>query len=269
MLSKIKNIFISKEQKLLNNSKAEYDKLIMLEQKRQGIVKEYGDDIPDEYKEYVQTQKEMIQNNFLMLAKTVDIEGGFKNSEEMMKKGIYFNMQGTKPSIILTTEEYGSKDFTDAGNGSNITSSRLDEGITYAFKTEIMELSKKFLAIKPGKLKSDVRNALHSKAEKLIAKKTIDFCKVFGDNAPVIQEYIFSGLQGENDHYHNIYEFEERLNIIGGLYYILKDMSFDIGPKEVVFIYCPKSIDLVHNLLSKINNRKYDFILGKGDGYGG
>ena len=271
-----------KNRKFLNKSFEEYKKILALEEKRLELQKKYGT-----IDKTVQLQKEMIHNNFLTLARVVQDKGGFENTPDDMANFKYFNIQGTKPNIMMASEyghytdsawsqEAGKLDSAKIGtfkakDGSNQTfSHRVDFGIFWKETKELIELEEKFINLRHSKIKENIKTRLASKAEQKINQKVQKYSELFGENSKVIAEYIFSGLKGEDDHYHNIHSMKERLNAVGMLsQYIMDSKEYSLGPKELIYVFAEslkdKDSDIL-KLLERINNIKYDFVIAYNKG---
>jgi hypothetical protein len=256
MFNKFINIF-SLDSKILKKSLQEYIKLKELETKRLSIIEEYKDEVPEEIKT---VQRDILRNNLLMLGKTVDLEGGFNNKD--LDKNIYFNIQGTKPSVQLTNRYFSKVQLTDKYGKNEVICNGIDEDIFYSYCSEILNLNKKFMNLRSQKIKKRAKTRLRHLAEKKIVSKTIEFCKLFKGNEDLVQEFVFSDLTGENDHWHNFFTFEARLNILAALYPYIKDSEdFRIDRKEVIYIDAYRLRSSLEDFLPRINNKKYDFIL--------
>lgn len=255
MFNKFKNLFLSGVGTDRNRFKMEFNKILTLETKRLAIIDEYKDEMP---KEVITTQKDILRNNLLMLAKTVDIKGGFKNTENDIKKGIYFNIQGTKPQVYILDG------IISMYSCCEIEHLLLDEYSNYSLSDESFDIIKAFLNLKSKKIRKSIKQKLELLAEKKIQKETIKFSQLFKGNEDLVQEYIFSDLQGENDHWHDFISFNKRLNILKGLYPYIKDSEdFDIKEKKVIFIHAPVLKHSLNKFLKRINNKKYDFIISQ------
>jgi len=247
-----------KKQKTLNKIRKEFDNIVELNNKRIDFIEKYGEDDS----EVTRTQKEILVNNLAMLGKTADIEGGFENDEDNLKDGIYFNIQGTKPSVLITETEFVSCNLKSKDKIYKTYMSRIDEGIFYRKYLDVFDLASKFLEINSSNLNRKAKDRLHNLAEKKMAKEIIKFSEFFKGNEDLIKDFIFSGLKGEDDHWHNIHQMKQRLNIASALRpYINNPDILKIGVKEVVYIYAPRIGLDTSKLLERINNKNTDFVI--------
>jgi hypothetical protein len=253
-------------------AKQEFFKILELEDKRLKMVKEYGDNLPEDVSI---TQKDILKNNLLTLAKVIDVDGGFDNPMKKMLKQEYFNIQGTKPQVHSVSydkfkhnDNFSHKDFpviTPQGT-KTVTCDRIDTGAFATIVSEMLELSEKFMKLKSGKLKSTVRNKLVYLAEQKIVEKVQEFAERFVGNEQLVKEYIFSGLKGEDDHWHDYKEFKARLNFMGLLYYrisrgpINESTDFDIDIKKLIYIYSNEDLQ-IEKILGLLDIKRHDFIV--------
>jgi len=257
--------------------KQEFFKILELEEKRLKIVKEYGNNLPQDI---AVTQRDILRNNLLTLAKVVDSEGGFENPLEKMLKQEYFNIQGTKPQVhIIDFDEYkyndnfSRKEFSLNGKDGVTTCERIDTGIFAGIITDMLKFEEKFINLRGPKIKQPIKNKLKYLAEQKIVKKVQEFANMFKGNEQLVKEYIFSGLKGEDGYWDDFDEFKLRLNFMGLLYYKLgnpvwdggkynkvSSEDFEIGTKKLVYIFSGKYLEL-KKLLSNINIKNMDFII--------
>ena len=258
MLNFFKNF--SKEQKTLNKIRKDFDNIVRLNDKRIELIMKYDDE--SETPELTKTQKEILLNNLAMLGKTADIAGGFKNTDADIENGIYFNIQGTSPRVIASDVLLSSCSLVSKDKIHKTYLNRMDEDIFYIRYLETFNIVSKFLEIKSNKLNRKGKNLIHRLAEEKMKQEIIKFSKFFKGNEQLIQEFIFSGLEGEDDHWRNVYTMKDRLNLASGLRpYINNPDILKIGMKEVIYIYAPKNGNVVLKLLNRINNKNKDFIV--------
>jgi len=250
----------SKEQKTLNKIRKDFYNIVRLNDKRIEIIEKYDNE--SEVPELTKTQKEILINNLAMLGKTADIEGGFKNTDDDIEKGIYFNIQGTSPSVISSDMLLSSCSLASKDKVHKTHLNRIDEGIFYIQYLETFNMASKFLNIKSNKLNRKGKNLIHRLANEKMKQEIIKFSKFFKGNEQLIQEFIFSGLEGEDDHWHNVYTMKDRLNLVSGLRpYIDNPDILKIGMKEVIYVYAPKNGNVLIKLLNRINNKNKDFVV--------
>jgi len=258
MLNFFKNF--SKEQKTLNKIRKDFDNIVQLNDKRIELIMKYDNE--SDAPELTKTQKEILLNNLAILGKTADIAGGFKNTDNNIEKGIYFNIQGTSPRVIASDMLLSSCSLASKDKVHKTYLNRIDEGIFYTQYLETFNITSKFLEIKSNKLNRKGKNLIHKLAEEKMKQEIIKFSKFFKGNEQLIQEFIFSGLEGEDDHWHNVYTMKDRLNIVSGLRpYIDNPDILKIGMKEVIYIYAPKNGNVLLKLLNRINNKNKDFVV--------
>jgi len=295
MFKRFKKLF---EKSTTKKSRQEFFRILELEKKRQALEKEYGSDLPEDI---ATTQKEMLRNNMITLAKVVDSEGGFLNPMKNILQFEYFNIQGTMPQVHVYSfkdNEAHSDPFShnvffetkDVKETATVCD-RIDTGAFAGIINDLLKLEEKFMSLKSSRIKTSVKNKLASIAEKKIIDKVNEFVKYFKGNEQLVKEYVFSGLTGEDDHWHNYNEFRQRLNFMGLLYYKLvkgklsqdewdkgpKNLpiadadDFDIGVKRLVFIHSEKNL-LIEKILKRMDIKTTDFIVHEPEenmGYGG
>jgi len=284
MFGSFKRLF---EKKTTKKSRQEFFRILDLENKRLKIQAEYGEDLPEEI---AVTQKEMLRNNVLTLARVVDSEGGFENSLKKMYAGYYFNIQGTKPQVhIYSLEEneahsdpFSHKTFyeTKGNEETSIKCDRIDTGVFAGIIEDMIKLEEKFMNLRSSKIKDSVKSKIIYLAEQKIVKKVQEFADMFKGNEQLIKEYVFSGLTGEDDHWHNYHEFKMRLHFIGLLYYKLvhykktqdewdkglneypdaDSEDFEIGVKNLIFIHSERNLK-IKEFLELLNVKRHDFIV--------
>lgn len=255
--------------KTITKSLAEYDKIIELEEKRKKLVVEYGDDLPDEI---AFTQRDMLISNIQDVAHIIEGEGGLENSAKDLNNKYYFNIQGTSPVIISPSDSsdiHSDREFTDKNGKNKVKCKRTDTEIISHRIEEITGLEEKFIELSSNNISYKAKGRLIALAEKKINKKITEFCELFKGNEQLLKEYIFSGLKGEDDHYHDINTMKERLNFAGLIYPYIKDSEFmEVGPKELMYVKADRlkyDSDSASKLLSRIKNKQYDFIVNESE----
>jgi len=259
----------------VNTKKArdEFINLMQLEQKRIKIENELKESKSDLNTD---VQKSIIENNLRTLAKVVDDFGGFNNSIQKIRDGAYFNLVGTKTSIFWGDDYdtfHNSQTLTIPGNkGNDITietkCSRLDTGIFANITSDIIKTEKKFIEFCDSNRGKELKDSIRQRVEKIavdkIISKTIELCNLFGEDALTMQDYIFSNLQGEIDHYHDYKSFLRRLNFAGLMYYKVYTENTNVYLKDLVHI-CISSVYSynVENLIKRLKVPKQDFIITK------
>lgn len=251
MLKTIKNQVKSLiNSKLLNKTKLkkEFEKLVKLEEKRLKLENEY-DSIPIEISG---TQKDILRNNLKMIAKTADLEGVFLNTKKDYIHNKWFNIQGTKPQIIQVEDLY-------LRNQLSINTE------LYAACTEDLILLEEKILYNNFKISNKKNNLIKKFTEKKLIKKITKFSNIFKGNEQLVKEFVFSGLTGEDDHWHNFQEMKFRLNFICLLIHLdlsLKNSEeIDIDTKKPIYIDINKQYDTIIDFLSRFKQNKYDFIV--------
>jgi len=253
-----------KTAKYSSDIKKEYNKILKLEEKRLSLCEEYKEAIP---KEIEITQREILRNNFASLGHLVDDRNALENSAADISRGFYFNIQGTKPRLILTTESLSSDVIFDKNYTNKITMTRIDTGIFAGITQDLVKLENTFINLRSSKINQKAKNKITFLAEQKMVKKIYLFCEQFKGNEQLFKNYIFSGMQGlnEDDHWHNYSLMLDRLNFIGllSMNFDLSDSAdFNIGPKDLVYVYAGNSLNLeLKEFLINIDTKKYDFVL--------
>ena len=253
-----------KRAKHSSDIKKEYNKILKLEEKRISLCKEYKDSIPEEIEI---TQREILRNNFASLARLADDRDALINSISDISKGFYFNIQGTKPRLILSTYDLISGYMNDKNYNNEIKMTRIDTRMFASVTDNLISLENVFTNLKSKKINQKAKDKIAILANQKIVKKIHSFCDQFKGNEQLFKNYIFSGMQGlnEDDHWHNYNLMKDRLNFIGllSMNFNLEDSEeFSIGPKDLIYVYTNRLFNLeLNEFLSKIKTKKYDFIL--------
>jgi hypothetical protein len=251
----------------LDNVHKEFKKLTELSTKFELVTKDYD---RDEYKDEIKTQKSILLNNFQTLGYVHNSLGYPKNP---LNNSDFLSIQGTPANVFSVTQNIN----VDVRNSMADTFLNKEAGsTTYTFnlseveelKSDMLKLEIKFLDLKAKRIiKPKALLKLAAVAQRKLDNKINNFCELFTGNEDLMKNFIFSNLNGETDHYHNIYEMIERLDFAGFLYSQLKmtNQNFTFGQKALIYIDTSKhdfknKIE-IEKLLKEFKQYRYDFIV--------
>jgi len=251
----------------LDNVHKEFKRLAELSAKYKTMIEDYeGKD----YSEEIKTQKDILLNNFQTLG---HVHNSLGYPKAPSKGSEFLSIQGTPANVF---ELHANVNLDVRGPMSETFTNKAAETVTYtlnlseleALKSEILKLEMKFLELKTrGIIKSKAATKITGVAQRKLDKKIVSFCEEFTGNEELMKDFIFSNLQGETDHYHNIYDMVERLNFAGFLYGQLKmtNQDFSFGQKVLIYIDTQKhdfkNKISIEKLLRSFKQYKYDFII--------
>jgi len=256
-----------KKAKYSSDIKKEYKKILKLEEKRMSLCEEHWGSIP---KEITITQRDILRNNFISLGYLVDNYNALENSEKDISKGFYFNIQGTKPRLFLTTYELSLEYMTDKNYDNKSKVTRIDIGeCTNAIK-KLIKIEDAFINLSNKKINQKMKNTITFLAKKKITRKINSFCDQFKGNEHLFKDYIYTGMKGSNkdECWDNYSLMLKKLNFIGLLSMnsvLLDHEEFNIGPKDIIYVYACNAEETLNleleDFLASIKTKKYDFIL--------
>jgi hypothetical protein len=230
----------------------EYRKIVKLKEDLEKI--EPKDEIQQEIKE---TQHKVLKNNFEAVAKTYDLKTrgtGFG----------YLNLQSTEKRIYKLSNieniKFSEKTFVEYS--PRII--EIDHGLTSKLD---FETEKKFMKLKPKKLKTEVFQKIRKRVQEKVKKAVIKLVQDTPYNEDVFYRYIMEDL---NDHpVFDIETIEERYDFV---YYLLSEFDWDddynINVKNILIFNVSKYGNSIKKLIQEIKTKRYDFAVRDVDSIG-
>jgi hypothetical protein len=205
-------------------------------------------DVQDEIqKEIKSTQLEVLRNNFSTVAHTFELKN---------ESGEFLNLQGTSKKLYKIGKVDTIYFKESALNDFSPRTIDVDPGLTSKLD---FELEKKFMKLKPEKLKTNTFQKIRNKVQEKVKKATIKLVQDTPYNEDVFYRFIIDNL---DDHpIFDIDDIEKRYDFV---YYLLTEYKWDddweIQAKDIlVFDQLNFSYMHIDKLLNELKTKRYDF----------
>jgi hypothetical protein len=219
------------------------------------------------YAEQIETQREILINNFRTIGHVYNSLGYPKHP---FKDDDFLSIQGTPAKVFESKHDIDEniKIYNKILDISTSTHILNDKDI---FLDSKLDINIKFLDLDDKRINNKKLKKIKAKTEQKLIYEIIKFSEDFVDNEELIKNYIFSNLEGEFDHYHNILDMFKRLNFVYSIYTQLGpnilSKDFDFCQKDLVYIKLQQfhlsNDNKVAEFLSNFKQYRYDFLIQK------